>query len=179
MFSGLPCECHIAHIARIARSEWHSLPAAPARHRSHTPARRVVRIIRIIRSYGHAAAWHCATLPRLPGIACRACAKVGILPPRSEFRLRSTPRSVFPKNPSPGQRRRSVSEAVLAGATDIVFFHHSHAQPSILAWAQNCSTQSWREHRIHHRASAEVSVRGSAPRHTAVGVFFTTHTPCR
>ena len=39
-------------------------PAAPARHRSHTPARRVIRIIRIIRSYGHTAAWHCATLPR-------------------------------------------------------------------------------------------------------------------
>ena len=37
-------------------------PAAPpARHRSHTPARRVIRIIRIIRSYGHTAAWHCAT----------------------------------------------------------------------------------------------------------------------
>ena len=33
--------------------------------RPDTPARRVIRIIR---SYGHAAAWHCATLPRLPGI---------------------------------------------------------------------------------------------------------------
>ena len=34
-----------------------------------TPARRVIRIIRIIRSYGHTAAWHCATLPRhLPGM---------------------------------------------------------------------------------------------------------------
>ena len=46
---------------------------------------------------------------------CRACAKVGILPPRSEFRLRSSteggfPTSLFcPKNPSPGQRRRSVT----------------------------------------------------------------------
>ena len=29
-----------------------------------------------------------------------------------------------------------------------VFFHHSHAQPSILAWAQDCHTQSWRGHRI-------------------------------
>ena len=27
------------------------------------------------------------------------------------------------------------------------FFHHSHAH-SILAWAQDCSTQSWRGHRI-------------------------------
>ena len=52
----------------------HRSPAAPARHQSHTPARRVIRIIR---SYGHTAAWHCATLPRLPGIGARA--KVGIL----------------------------------------------------------------------------------------------------
>ena len=53
-----------------------------------------------------------------------------------------------PKNPSPGQRRRSVSEAVLAGATDGVFFHHSHALPSILAWAQECSCQSCCDNRI-------------------------------
>ena len=31
---------------------------------------------------------------------------------------------------------------------DRVFFHHSHALPSILAWAQDCHTQSWRGHRI-------------------------------
>ena len=57
-------------------------------------------------------------------------------------------RRIAQKNPSPGQRRRCVSDAVLAGATDIVFFYHSHAQPSILAWAQDCPTQSWRGHRI-------------------------------
>ena len=95
--------------------------------------------------------------------------------PRSGFRLRSTPRSVFRlrcsfrfcpknpaeamrwgahrfrswvssrKNPSPGQRRRSASDAVLAVS---LTFHHSHALPSILAWAQDCHTQSWRGHRI-------------------------------
>ena len=90
--------------------------------------------------------------------------------PRSEFRLRFLPEKnpspgvfftihtpsrqswrghrIARKTPSPGQRRRCVSDAVLAGATDIVFFHHSHAQPSILAWAQDCPTQSWRAHRV-------------------------------
>ena len=53
-----------------------------------------------------------------------------------------------PKNPSPGQRRRSVSDAVLAASLTKCFFHHSHAQPSILAWAQDCPTQSWRGRRI-------------------------------
>ena len=102
------------------------------------------------------------------------------------------------KNPSPGQRRRSVSGAVLAGATDRVFFFTIHTPSrqswrgrriarktpppgqrgrsgsssvlagsftrhriaplspgvgtglphSILAWAQDCPTQSWRGHRI-------------------------------
>ena len=55
--------------------------------------------------------------------------------PRSEFRLRFFAR----KNPSPGQRRRSGSNAVLAASLPECFFHHSHAQPSILAWAQDCS----------------------------------------
>ena len=45
----------------------------------------------------------------------------------------------IPKNPSPGQRRRSGSDAVLAASLPECFFHHSHAQPSILAWAQDCS----------------------------------------
>ena len=58
---------------------WHSLPAAPpARHRSHTPARRVIRIIRIIRSYGHTAAWHCATCRHLPGIGALPSPRQGI-----------------------------------------------------------------------------------------------------
>ena len=97
---------------------------------------------------------------------CQAHAKVGILPPRSGFRLRSTPRSVFrlrfsfrfcpkilrkrcdgeriasgvgfiPKNPSPGQRRRSVSDAVLAVSLTECFFYHLHALPSML-WQQDC-----------------------------------------
>ena len=103
-------------------------------------------------SYGHMAAWHCATLPRLPGMEASSLpslrhTKVGI--PTSLYTKVGIPTSLFcPKNPSPGQRRRSVSEAVLAGATDRVFFHHSHAQPSILAWAKDCPTQSWRGHRI-------------------------------
>ena len=51
----------------------------------------------------------------------------------------------IPKTPSPGQRRRSVSDAVLAVS---LTFRHSHALPSILAWAQDCHTQSWRGHTI-------------------------------
>ena len=60
----------------------------PARHRSHTPARRVIRIIRIIRSYGHTAAWHCAT--------CRATclasepAACGILPRKKKSETNPT-----------------------------------------------------------------------------------------
>ena len=129
MFSGLPCETQIAHIARIARTRgtvrvrlgacraWHSLLGTPpARRRSPRPR-------------------------HLPGIeaSCRARAKVGILPPRSGFRLRSTPRSVFrlryfARKTHHRRRPRSIA--------DIVFFHHSHAQPSILGWAQDCSCQS-------------------------------------
>ena len=51
----------------------------------------------------------------------------------------------IPKNPSPGQRRRSVSDAVLAVS---LTFHHSHALPSILAWAQHCPSQSCCGNRI-------------------------------
>ena len=58
----------------------------------------------------------------------------------------------LPENPSPGQRRRSGSDAVLAASLPECFFHHSHAQPSgnriaslkILCWA----TQSCVGHRI-------------------------------
>ena len=73
--------------------------------------------------------------------------EVGI--PTSLYTEVGIPTSVFcPKNPSPGQRRRCVSDAILAASLTVCFFHHSHAQPSILAWAQDCSTQSWRGHRI-------------------------------
>ena len=51
----------------------------------------------------------------------------------------------IPKNPSPGQRRRSVSDAVLAVS---LTFHHLHALPSILLWQQDCSTQSCCGNRI-------------------------------
>ena len=73
--------------------------------------------------------------------------KVGILPPRSGFRLRSTPRSVFRlrffarkpiTGPAPEVRQRGCPRSI----ADRVFFHHSHAQPSILAWQQDCFTQS-------------------------------------
>ena len=73
------------------------------------------------------------------------------------------------KNPSPGQRRRSVSDAVLAvSLTECFFTTHTPCRQSwrghriatlnpgvgtglphsILAWAQDCHTQSWRGHRI-------------------------------
>ena len=88
------------------------------------------------------------------------------LPPRSELRLRffaekpitgpapkvreiCCPRSITPGVffPSPGQRRRSASDAVLAVSLTECFFT-THTLPSILAWAQDCPTQSWRGHRI-------------------------------
>ena len=115
-----------------------SIPSAPhSCPASEPPARRVIRIIRIIRSYGHTAAWHCATRKRhLPGIG--ASSLPSLRHPRSEFRLCSTPRSEFrlrsptevgiptslfcPKNPSPGQHRRSGSDAVLAASLPECFF---------------------------------------------------------
>ena len=58
-----------------------------------------------------------------------------------------TPTLFLHEKPSPGQRRRSGSESVLAAQLPECFFHHSHAQPSI-ARAQDCPTQSWRGRRI-------------------------------
>ena len=40
-----------------------------------------------------------------------------------------------------------VHNTLLSFAQEFAF-HHSHALPSILAWAQDCHTQSWRGHRI-------------------------------
>ena len=80
--------------------------------------------------------------PRLPGIGALPSprhAEVGILPPRSGFRLR-----YFAEKPAPKVRQRCCPRSI----ADRVFFHHSHALPSILAWAQDCLTQSWRGHRI-------------------------------
>ena len=100
-----------------------------------TPARRVIRIIR---SYGlalrvrHPAAppaWHQSLQPAKPA-PHRGRNSDFALPPRSEFRLRSStkvgiPTLVFcPKNPSPGQRRRSISNAVLVALLTECFFHH-------------------------------------------------------
>ena len=63
-----------------------------------------------------------------------------------------------------------------------VLFHHSHALPSILAWEQDCPTQSWRGHRIarktHHRAIAE-GVAAILAASLTVCFFFTIHTPSR
>ena len=73
----------------------------------------------------------------------------------------------IPKTPLPGQRRRSVSDTVLAVSLTKCFFttHTPCSQSwrghriaplnpgvgtglphSILAWAQDCPTQSWRGH---------------------------------
>ena len=54
----------------------------------------------------------------------------------------------LPENPSPGQRRRSGSDAVLAASLPECLFHHSLALPSILAWAQELPLQSWAGRRI-------------------------------
>ena len=64
-----------------------------------TPA---IRIIRIIRSYGHMAAWHCATQPHLPGIGASSLPslrrpEVGILPRKKMSRLSSKPTTVKKK----------------------------------------------------------------------------------
>ena len=47
-----------------------------------------------------------------------------------------------PKNPSPGQRRRSVSDAILAAPLTECVFSPLLALPSILRWAQGCPCQS-------------------------------------
>ena len=69
---------------------------------------------------------------RRPGIGALPSprhAEVGILPPRSGFRLR-----YFAEKPAPKVRQRCCPRSI----ADRVFFHHSHALPSILAWAQDC-----------------------------------------
>ena len=84
--------------------------------------------------------------PRLPGIGALPSPRhteVGILPPRSGFRLRYFAEKPI-TGPAPKVRQRCCPRSI----ADRVFFHHSHALPSILAWAQDCHTQSWRGHRI-------------------------------
>ena len=46
--------------------------------------------------------------------------------------------------PAPKVRQRGCPRSIADG----VFFHHSHAQPSILLWQQDCSTQSCCGNRI-------------------------------
>ena len=94
----------------------------------------------------HIPAWH--SLPAAP--ARHRSLQPAKPAPRSGFfhQGRDSDFGILPKNPSPGQRRRSGSDAVLTVSLPECFFHHSHAQPSILAWAQDCHTQSWRGHRI-------------------------------
>ena len=131
--------------------------------------------MRIIRSYGHTAAWHCATLPRhlpgieasrprhLPGIEASSLpslhhTEVGI--PTLLYTKVGFPTSLFlPEKPitgpAPKVRELCCPRSITAG----VFFP-PFTRPavnsgvgtgllhSILAWAQDCSTQSWRGHRI-------------------------------
>ena len=52
-----------------------------------------------------------------------------------------------PENPIAGPAPK-VRQRCCRSIADRVFFHHSHALPSILAWAQDCPAQSWRGHRI-------------------------------
>ena len=139
------------------------MSAAPARHRTDTPARRVIRIIRIIRSYGHTAAWHCATLPRLPGIEASPAAppdRVFFLPlTRPSFNRLLAWAQDCPKKPITGPSPKVCQRCCEDGIADIVFFSpftRPTVNPgvgtglphSILAWAQDCPTQSWRGHRI-------------------------------
>ena len=48
----------------------------------------------------------------------------------------------LPEKPIAGPAPKVRQRGCPAGATDGVLIHHSHAQPSNLAWAQKCSTQS-------------------------------------
>ena len=69
-------------------------------------------------------------------------------PPNEYWLAQPLKLGFIPKNPSPGQRRRSVSDAVLAVSLTECFFHHLHALPSILLWQQDCSTPSCCGNRI-------------------------------
>ena len=88
----------------------------------------------------------------LPGIEASSLpslrhTKVGI--PTSLYTEVGTTSVFCPKNPSPGQRRRSVSDAVLAASLDSVFF--TIHTPSQL----NPGVGAGLPEKTHHRASAE------------------------
>ena len=108
--------------------------------------------------------------PRLPGIASSLHTEVGITTslfcrkthhrasaegPGDMLSSQHNSRSVFSiTGPAPKVCQRCCPRSI----ADRVFFHHSHAAVnpgvgaglphSILAWAQDCPTQSWRGHRI-------------------------------
>ena len=68
----------------------------------------------------------------------------------------------IPKNPSPGQRQRSVSDAVRSIA-DGVFFHHSHALPAA--------------GRTRRRPGARHEPQGSGPQEKGRGLLDCTRKP--
>ena len=80
------------------------------------------------------------SMPRhLPGIE----ASTPAAPPARRRSHASPPKPIT--GPAPKVRKQCCPRSL---AFRSVFFHHSHALPSILAWAQDCSTQSWRGRRI-------------------------------
>ena len=165
-----PCYmCYMCYILHAKPLNPHSPQLLASRPRPDTPARRVIRIIRIIRSYGHTAAWHCATLPRLPGIEASPAA-----PPDRVFFYHSHAHpsilawahdcpfnpgvgAGLPEKPITGSSPKVCQRCCEDGIADIVFFSpftRPTVNPgagtglphSILAWAQDCPTQSWRGH---------------------------------
>ena len=150
MFSGLPCESHIAHIARIART----------------------------RDCEGSAAWclpGIASLARhLPGIGALPSPRRGRdsstevgFPTSLSHQGRNSDFAFLPEKPITGPAPKVWERRCPRSIADRVFFHHSHAavNPGVatglplssLARAQDCSlnpgvgagllTQSWRGHR--------------------------------
>ena len=160
----------VLSIATCPASEPHASPPSHTDHTDHT----------VMRSYGGLAlrhpaapAWHRSPSPPSlrhteVGIPTLLYTEVGI--PTSLYTEVGIPTSLFArKNPSPGQCRRSVSGAVLAGATDRVFFFTIHTP----------SRQSWRGHRIARKTPSPVR-EFVGPRRITPGVFFSTiQTPSR
>ena len=118
-----------------------------------------------------------ASPPRhLPGM--EAFSLPSLHHPRSEFRLCSTPRSefrlglpprsevrlcFFAQKPTTGPAPKVCQRCRPRSIADRVFFHHSHAQPSILAWAQDCPYQSCAGNRIALALAAGLPPVNPAP----------------
>ena len=109
-----------------------SAPAAPARHSPAAPARHSLQP-------AHRGRDSDVALPPRSELRLRFFAEKPITGPAPKVREICCPRSITPGVffPSPGQRRRSVSEAVLAASLTECFFT-THTLPSILAWQQDC-----------------------------------------